>query len=472
MRIPLWSKMRLALRIALVVVGSLIVAMFSDKAMNFFVTPPEVIFFQRDWLVDSLRDIRDDIVATPNDARAAILRNLPSAKWLDATLHDSAPESADLREGGELTQLHRQIATALGLAPGDVVISADKVLNPARSVHPIAVVLPELPAVIHDVPSAFRTHTLSNDLRIALRIDAAQWILVTLRSDGNEDMRMARNVALPLLVLLIIALLSIWIARGVARPLDDLAAAAEKLGRDRELSLVGKFNAPELQAIGETFNAMQFRLKQFLDDRLQMIAAISHDLRTPLTRLRLFAEYLGDQEQRRQVLSDIDDMEAMMRATLTFAGNELQDEARGAIDLAAMLISLCDTAADAGCRVVYDGPDHASLVGRPVAIRRAFANLIDNGCKFADTVQVSLRDDADTIVVEVADDGPGIPANKREAAFRPFTRLETSRNRETGGTGLGLTIARDVVLAHRGEIRLDAAATGGLLVSVRLPKAT
>lgn len=215
---------------------------------------------------------------------------------------------------------------------------------------------------------------------------------------------------------------------------------------------------------------MQLRLKRFVDDRLQMIAAISHDLRTPLTRLRLFAEYLPDPDQRRQVLSDVQDMEAMMSATLTFASNKLKDEAQSIVDLASLLISLCDTAADAGSRISYDGPDHAKLQCRPVAIRRAFANLIDNGCKFGDTVHVTLRDTATAVVVTVTDDGPGIPAEQREAALRPFTRLESSRNRETGGTGLGLTIAQDVILAHRGRIELGAAATGGLQVTVTLPR--
>jgi signal transduction histidine kinase len=134
-----------------------------------------------------------------------------------------------------------------------------------------------------------------------------------------------------------------------------------------------------------------------------------------------------------------------------------------------MLISLCDTAADAGSAVSYDGPDHVRLIGRPVAIRRAFANLIDNGCRFGSRVAVRLSEAAEAITITVADDGPGIPVAQREDAFRPFTRLETSRNRDTGGTGLGLTIARDAILAHRGNIQLDDAPAGGLLVTVTLP---
>jgi len=478
-------RLRLAPRIGLVVVGSLLALKAADEALPLVIRPPEIMFFQRDWLVDTLRDIRDRSVAVPAAERPALLETLPVRRWLDVTPLGARPDFDDDRplesageENGEPTRtsafgdLRLRIAAALGLAPVDVMLTATELDDPGRSVRSLVIILPELPTVMVDVMIDDLQHNmLSSDLRIGFRIGAGEWLVVTPRSDGREGMRMVRNVLLPLCAIVVIALFSIWVARSVVRPLDDLAAAAEKLGRDRELALVGAFNMPELQAIGDSFNAMQRRLKQFVDDRLQMIAAISHDLRTPLTRLRLFAEYLPDQSQRRQVLSDIDDMEAMVSATLTFASNQLAEEARSAVDLGALLISLCDTAADAGCRVAYDGPDHIGLSCRPVAMRRAFANLIDNGCTFGSEVRVSLRDGAEVIVITVADDGPGIPSARREDAFRPFVRLENSRNRATGGVGLGLTIARDVVLAHRGSVHLDDAPGGGLLVTVTLPKA-
>lgn len=471
MNIPLWSRLRLAPRIALVILGSLLAVKVADEATPLVIRPPEIRFFQRDWLVDTLREIRDRSIAVPAAERPALLQSLAARRWLDVTPQAARPDFGKLERTGGFAELHQQIAATLGLEPQDVVLMADEMDDPGRSVRSVVIILPELPTVIVDVFDERHSSMLSSDLRIGFRIGSGEWLVVTPKSDGKETARMIRNVLLPLSAVLVIALFSLWVARGVVRPLDDLAAAAEKLGRDRELSLVGGFNAPELRAIGESFNAMQRRLKQFVDDRLQMIAAISHDLRTPLTRLRLFAEYVPDQEQRRQVLSDIDDMEAMVSATLTFASNQLKDEACSAVDLGSLLISLCDTAADAGCHVIYDGPDHAGLTCRPVAIRRAFANLIDNGCKFGSEVRVTLRDRSEAIVVLVADDGQGIPAAQREAAFRPFMRLETSRSRATGGTGLGLTIARDVILAHRGDIRLGDSASGGLLVTVTLPKA-
>ena len=471
MKIPLWSRLRLAPRIALVVSCSLMIVMAIDKVAPLLIQPVGINVFQRDWLLDTLRDVRDRSLEVPAQERPDLLRNLPAQHWLDMTLLQARPRFHKATPQGGFSDLRQQIADTLGLDLQDVMLMARHMDDPDQSVRPIVVILPDLPVLLINKAVVGGHDMMSSDLRIGFRIDAGEWLVVTPKSDGMESARMIRNVLLPFSAVLFIALFSIWVARGVARPLDELAAAAEKLGRDRELRLVGDFNAPELRTIGNAFNAMQRRLKQFVDDRLQMIAAISHDLRTPLTRLRLFAEYVRDQDQRRQMLSDINEMEAMVSATLTYASNQLKDEPRSAVDLASLLISLCDTAADAGCRVVYDGPDHARLTCRPVAVRRAFANLIDNGCKFGSHVWVTLRDGPDGIAITVADDGPGIPAALREEAFRPFARLETSRNRETGGTGLGLAIASDVILAHGGAIQLGDTAAGGLLVTVTLPKA-
>lgn len=471
MRIPLWSKLRLAPRIGLVIVGGLLAVKAVDKLMPLVIRPPEIMFFDHAWLLATLQDVRTRSSTVPVAERQAMLQALPARQWLDIILLTAQPNFHPLSYPGIFEDLRLQIAGTLGLPQQDVLLKADEPDDPEYSPRPLVIILPPLPTVMHDVLDDTKLNNLlSSDLRIAFRIGPEEWLLIMPKSDGQETARIIRNVLLPLLAVVVIGLLAIWVARGIVKPLDDLAAAAEKLGRDRELSLVGNFNAPELQAIGTSFNAMQLRLKRFVDDRLQMIAAISHDLRTPLTRLRLFAEYLPDPDQRRQVLSDIEDMEAMMSATLTFASNQLKDEPQSIVDLASLLISLCDTATDAGSKVSYDGPDHAKLQCRPVAIRRALSNLIDNGCKFGDAVRVRLRDAADGITVTVADNGPGIPADQVETAFRPFTRLETSRNRDTGGTGLGLTIARDVILAHRGTIELSSATPSGLVATVTLPR--
>lgn len=227
---------------------------------------------------------------------------------------------------------------------------------------------------------------------------------------------------------------------------------------------------PELDAIADSFNQMQQRLKRFVDERTHMLAAISHDLRTPLTRLRLFAEFVSDEQQRALVLNDIEEMEQMLRASLTFASDEAHREPHSRVDVAALLISLCDTVSDVGSDVSYEGPDHAELPCQPVAIRRALSNLIDNACKYGEQAGVRLSEHGDLIEITVADRGPGIPADQVEQAFAPFRRLEGSRNRESGGVGLGLAIARDVIHGHGGAITLEAHQPTGLLVRVRLPK--
>jgi signal transduction histidine kinase len=203
-----------------------------------------------------------------------------------------------------------------------------------------------------------------------------------------------------------------------------------------------------------------------------MLAAISHDLRTPLTRLRLQAEFIGESELREGMLANIDAMGDMLAETLSFAKGDASADASASFDLASILISLCDEASDAGAQAEYVGPNHVTAFGKRTAIRRMFSNLIDNAVRYGGAARVSLSDGATDWMITVADDGPGIPPDLFEQAFEPFQRLESSRNRETGGTGLGLSIARDIVLAHGGQISLANAAHGsrGLIVSVLLPK--
>ena len=210
-------------------------------------------------------------------------------------------------------------------------------------------------------------------------------------------------------------------------------------------------------------------IKQFLDERTQMLAAISHDLRTSLTRLRLEAEELPESETKNRLIFDMSEMERMISATLTFAGDELKSEPQQRVDVAALLISLCDSFSDHGQPADYNGPNHAYLLCQPVAMKRAFDNLIGNAIKYGFRASVTLTLENGSVLVSITDAGPGISPENVELAFRPFRRLETSRNRETGGVGLGLPIARDIIRAHGGEISLRNRPEGGLEVTVRLP---
>ena len=262
---------------------------------------------------------------------------------------------------------------------------------------------------------------------------------------------------------------ALWAALRTAAPLSRFAEAADRFGTDVYAPPLPEGGSGEVRRATRAFNRMQERLRRFVDDRTMMMAAISHDLRTTLTRLRLRTEFIDDDEQRGKAENDLNEMLAMLEATLAFARDEAVAEARKSVDLAALLQSLCDDYADAGKRVMYAGPDRQPIQGRPVALRRAFSNLIENAIRYGGEATVRLTMADATIVVLVEDRGPGIPADQREQVFAPFFRLETSRSRETGGMGLGLSVARSVVRGHGGDIGLEDREGGGLRVRVTLP---
>lgn len=269
--------------------------------------------------------------------------------------------------------------------------------------------------------------------------------------------------------LILVSALSAFVARRSIRRLDRLVEAAQKLGRTRNAPPISTAGLNEFGVIAEALNEMQARVQQFLDDRTQMLAAISHDLRTSLTRLRLEAEELPESDAKERLIFDVNEMEHMISATLTFAGDDLKKEPHQRVDLAALLISLCDGFSDRGQSAEYAGPNHAYLFCQAVAMKRAFDNLIGNAIKYGSRANITLTTADGSALVSISDCGPGIPPEKFELAFRPFCRLETSRNRESGGVGLGLTIARDIVRAHGGDIKLRNRPEGGLQVLVRLP---
>jgi signal transduction histidine kinase len=266
-----------------------------------------------------------------------------------------------------------------------------------------------------------------------------------------------------------------WAVRKLLVPVKTLADAAERLGRDVT-------NAPALPESGPSeivtaaiaFNTMASRIRRFIEDRTFLLTAIGHDLRTPITRLKLRAEYMDDDEQRLKMLADLDEMEAMVAATLAFGRDITTAEPITRIDLASLLRTILDEAGDGAPdqaeALAYAGPDHLPINARPLSLKRAMMNLVGNALKYGDSARVSLsQDQPRSVQIDIDDDGPGIPAQDSETVFEPFRRLETSRNRETGGSGLGLSIARNIIRAHGGDILLSNLPAGGLRASVTLP---
>jgi signal transduction histidine kinase len=230
----------------------------------------------------------------------------------------------------------------------------------------------------------------------------------------------------------------------------------------------------EVATAARAFNTMAERIRRFVGDRTQMVAAIGHDLKTPITRLKLRAELLDDDEQRRKILADLEEMEAMIGATLAFARDDAAAEPSVMVDLAALCRTVLDEATDAAPEmadaITYDGPEHLTVRARPVALKRALANLVGNALAYGGAARLTLAEAAPgQLRIVIEDDGPGVPEYELEGVFQPFRRLETSRNRETGGSGLGLPIARNILRAHGGDVVLRNRPKGGLAAVMTLP---
>jgi signal transduction histidine kinase len=217
------------------------------------------------------------------------------------------------------------------------------------------------------------------------------------------------------------------------------------------------------------FNATQAQLKHFIDDRTQMLAAISHDLRAPLTRMRLRGEFIEDPELQAKMFKDVDEMQAMVDAALQFFRDDARLEQATAFDLGGLLLTAIDDFKDAGVDVGYSGPQRCVYVGRPIGIKRVVVNLLDNAVKYGREPAIQLTVDAEQIVIRVLDRGPGIAEHLQEQVFEPYFRIEGSRNKDTGGVGLGLPAARAIVLEQGGSMSLSNRPVGGLEVKVTLP---
>ncbi|HZP18639.1 MAG TPA: ATP-binding protein [Bauldia sp.] len=277
---------------------------------------------------------------------------------------------------------------------------------------------------------------------------------------------------IPLAIMAVAVLgIVIVVARRVTRPLTALAGRAEALGRGTAEEPLREEGPEEARRLIGAFNRMQERLRRFVGDRTRMLAAIGHDLRTPITSLKLRAELLDDEEARTRMLATLDEMQRMTEATLAFARDDAAAEPTRVVDLAALLDSIVDDLADMGKPVTFIESPRFPYSCRPTALKRAVGNLIDNAIQYGERARVSLEARQEGPVIVIDDDGPGIPEGRIEEVFKPFVRLEESRNRATGGAGLGLSIARSIVLSHGGELVLANRKGGGLRAEIRLPAA-
>jgi signal transduction histidine kinase len=271
------------------------------------------------------------------------------------------------------------------------------------------------------------------------------------------------------LFLLLIGALAFFVAKMTARPIKDLAVAAGELGRDIDRPPLDESGPTEVRQAATAFNAMQARIKRQIQHRTHMLAAITHDLQTPLTRLRLRLEKVGEEELRRKLLEDLAVMQSMVREGLDLARSMDSAEAMQKLDIDSLLDSVCADAVDARQDVTLEGRTRASIMAQPNTLRRCLTNLVDNATKYGRYARLHVTREGADIVIRIRDGGVGIPAELLETVFDPFFRMETSRSRDTGGTGLGLTIARNIAENHRATLVLRNHPEGGLEVTLRLP---
>lgn len=279
-----------------------------------------------------------------------------------------------------------------------------------------------------------------------------------------------RLLLILLILLLSVAALSVLAVHWLTRPLALLATAAAELGRDIQRPPLKETGPLEVRQAAKAFNTMQTRLIRYIRDRSRVLAAVSHDLKTPITRLRLRAELLDDSKLKDKFQSDLDAMEAMVQATLDYMRGTESQESVVPIDINALLESLQDDASETGGQVKLKGTAQSPYPGRPLALKRCLGNLLDNALHYGKQASMCVSDDAERLIITLQDSGPGIPEAELEKVFEPFYRLEGSRGRHSGGTGLGLGIARNIARAHGGELTLRNRAEGGLEACLELPR--
>ncbi|AHL33466.1 histidine kinase [Pseudomonas brassicacearum] len=309
------------------------------------------------------------------------------------------------------------------------------------------------------------------DARYAVIIELTDhsWVIFSVPSRSWGLGEWARNLIIIALILLSTLIVALIATRHLAAPLERFAEGARRFGVDHKAPPIPVIGPHEIRQAISAFNAMQAQLKQFLQDRTQMLAAISHDLRAPLTRMRLRGEFIEDAEQQSKLFRDVDEMQAMVNSALEFFRDDARLEHATAFDLAELLHTLVDDLKDAGTEVSFEGVHRVVYVGRPIGIKRALINLIDNAIKYGGEPTVQLKASADQVEIRILDRGPGIAPEYHEQVFAPFFRLEGSRNKNTGGVGLGLSAARATVLEHGGTLSLRNRRDGGLEVKVSLP---
>lgn len=305
---------------------------------------------------------------------------------------------------------------------------------------------------------------------VSVRLDDGSWVNFSSSTLGAAQHLDWNLTAIMICFAVGIVVVALLLLRWATRPLRDLALAAERFSLDQVPQHLSEDGPAEVRRAARAFNTMRERIQRLVTERMEAMAAVSHDLRTPITRLRLRSELLDDDSARRQIDADLGEMEEMIDSTLEYLRGGVSSEAVRPIDLATVIETIVDEHLDQGHSVTLAGLSSAPILGRVLPLKRAFSNIIGNAVKYGVSAKIGILGDQGRFIVLIEDRGPGIPPADMERVFHPFVRLEESRGRETGGSGLGLTIAQAVARSHEGSIALENRPEGGLCVTVSLPR--
>ena len=303
-----------------------------------------------------------------------------------------------------------------------------------------------------------------------VRLQDGQWVRIVAAREAPAPALPANFIAQLIVSLAIVGLVAVFAVRQAAKPLQQLAQAADSLGRDLDAPPLAEAGSTEMRSAAQAFNRMRERLRRLIDERSRALAAVSHDLRTPLTRLRLRAELIENDKLREQIGGDLDAMAQMIDATLGYLRGLQENEPARLIDINALLDSLAEDFAALGKPVGVEGRAVVPYRGRLSGLRRALQNLIDNACKYGRSPRVCIADDASALRLAVEDDGPGIPPKALGRVTEPYYRPDAARAADSGGVGLGLSIVKDVAVSHGGELILANRPQGGLSATLVLPR--
>lgn len=447
LRFPFLPTATLFGQLLALIVLSLLAAVAVNVLVIFNLPPPDIDLYRMSELAEVIKGQPVTIA--------------PDHRPLVTQIRDQPPQ-ADLTGPGSMFGFRRDLGALVGVDPDDISIRSDFARFPDRRMfrgfrHEIS----------HNGHAAEERFLIA-PFQLGVRRADGRWLIV----EPKPSLKLTpwQQTTLTWLVLSTLALspIAYLFARRLASPIAQFAAASERLGRDPHAPPLIIRGPVEIGVAVRAFNDMQERLARYVDDRTAMIGAVAHDLRTPLTRLRFRAESAPD-ELRAKMAADIAEMEAMISGTMAFVRDASQPTTRTRLELSSLLESLADEMSETGHDVVVEQADRIIIDGDPLALRRLFNNLLENAVKFGRLARVRVFADPVNAVVEIDDQGPGLPKTELEQVFEPFYRREVSRSRETGGIGLGLAVVRSVARAHGGDVGLENRLSGGLTARVRLP---